>query len=170
MQTAFQMVSMLGDVVDRGTGAVVRRGGVAFPVGGKTGTTNDFKDAWFVGFSSNLVVGVWVGFDQPKPIGREAYGSRYAAPIWADFMQRAARVRRPEAFDAPAGLKETTLCRVSYQRPVEGCPTYTEYLKPDDKVPSGLCTIHRGSIKQQVRRAIEGLFSDLGKRIRGIFR
>ena len=170
MQTAFQMVSMLGDVVDRGTGAVVRRGGVSFPVAGKTGTTNDFKDAWFVGFSSNLVVGVWVGFDQPKTIGREAYGSRYAAPIWTEFMQRAARVRRPEAFDAPAGLKETTLCRVSYQRPVEGCPTYTEYLKPDDKVPSGLCTIHRGSIKQQVRRAIEGLFSDLGKRIRGIFR
>ena len=169
-QTAFQMVSMLGDVVDRGTGAVVRRGGVSFPVAGKTGTTNDFKDAWFVGFSSNLVVGVWVGFDQPKPIGREAYGSRYAAPIWTEFMKRAARVRRPEAFDAPVGLKETMLCRVSYQRPVEGCPTYTEYLKPDDKVPSGLCPIHRGSIKQQVRRAIEGLFSDLGKRIRGIFR
>jgi 1A family penicillin-binding protein len=170
VQTAFQMVSMLGDVVDRGTGAVVRRGGVSFPIAGKTGTTNDFKDAWFVGFSSNLVVGVWVGFDQPKPIGREAYGSRYAAPMWTEFMKRAARVRRPEAFDAPVGLKETTLCRVSYQRPVEGCPTYTEYLKPDDKVPSSLCTIHRGSIKQQVRRAIEGLFSDLGKRIRDIFR
>ena len=72
VQTAFQMVSMLGDVVDRGTGAAVRRAGVAFPVGGKTGTTNEFKDAWFVGFSSNLVVGVWVGFDQPKTIGREA--------------------------------------------------------------------------------------------------
>jgi 1A family penicillin-binding protein len=170
VQTAFQMVSMLGDVIDRGTGIVVRRGGVTFPVGGKTGTTNDFKDAWFVGFSSNLVVGVWVGFDQPRPIGREAYGSRYAAPIWTEFMKRAARTRPPEAFDAPAGLKEATLCRISYQRPVEGCPTYTEYLKPDDKAPSGLCTIHRGSIKQQVRRAIEGLFSGLGKRIRDIFR
>ncbi len=135
VQTAFQMVSMLGDVIDRGTGSVVRRGGVTFPVGGKTGTTNDFKDAWFVGFSSNLVVGVWVGFDQPRSIGREAYGSRYAAPIWTDFMRRAARTRRPEAFDAPSGLEEATLCRISYRRPVEGCPTYTEYLKPDDKVP-----------------------------------
>ena len=85
-------------------------------------------------------------------------------------MRRAARTRQPDAFDAPAGLKEATLCRVSYQRPVEGCPTYTEYLKPDDKAPGGLCTIHRGSIKQQVRRAIEGVFSGLGKRIRGIFR
>ncbi len=84
-------------------------------------------------------------------------------------MRRAARTRPPEAFDAPAGLKEATLCRISYQRPVEGCPTYTEYLKPDDKAPSGLCTIHRGSIKQQVRRAIEGLLSGVGKRIRGIF-
>ena len=84
-------------------------------------------------------------------------------------MKRAAQCAGPRP-STPAGLKETTLCRVSYQRPVEGCPTYTEYLKPDDKVPSGLCTIHRGSIKQQVRRAIEGLFSDLGKRIRGIFR
>jgi 1A family penicillin-binding protein len=170
VQTAFQMVSMLGDVIDRGTGSVVRRGGVTFPVGGKTGTTNDFKDAWFVGFSSNLVVGVWVGFDQPKPIGRDAYGSRYAAPMWTDFMRRAARIRRPEAFDAPVGLKEATLCRISYLRPVEGCPTYTEYLKSEDKVPGGLCTIHKGTIKQQVRRAIEGLFSEMGKRIRGIFR
>jgi len=169
-QTAFQMVSMLGDVIDRGTGVAVRRAGVSFPVGGKTGTTNDFKDAWFVGFSSSLVVGVWVGFDQPKPIGHDAYGSRYAAPIWADFMRRAARTRPPAAFDLPGGLQEATLCRVSYARPVEGCPTYTEYLKPDDKVPGRLCTVHRGSIKQEVRRAIEGLFSGLGKRIRGIFR
>ncbi len=170
VQTAYQMVSMLGGVIDHGTGAVVRRAGLNFPVGGKTGTTNDFKDAWFVGFSSNLVVGVWVGFDQPRTIGRDAYGSRYAAPIWIDFMRRAARTRPPEAFDAPIGLKETTLCRISYLRPVEGCPTYTEYLKSEDKVPGGLCTIHRGTIKQQVRRAIEGLFSEVGKKIRDIFR
>ncbi len=169
-QTAFQMVSMLQDVVDRGTGTAVKRAGVTFPVGGKTGTTNDFKDAWFVGFSSNLVVGVWVGFDQPKQIGRDGYGSRYAAPLWSDFMRRAAKIRTPGEFDAPSGLKETTLCRVSYRRPVEGCPTYTEYLKPDDQAPGRLCTIHQGSFKQQVRKAIEGIFSGLGKRIRGIFR
>ena len=62
---AYQMVSMLGDVVDMGTGAAVRSLGVRFPAAGKTGTTDDFKDAWFVGFSSSLVAGVWVGFDKP---------------------------------------------------------------------------------------------------------
>jgi len=170
VQTAYQMVSMLSDVVDRGTGVAVRRAGVDFPVAGKTGTTNEFKDAWFVGFSSNLVVGVWVGFDQPRTIGAEGYGSRYAAPVWSDFMRRAARIRAPGEFDAPSGLKEATLCRVSYQRPVEGCPTYTEYFKPDDSVPGKLCTVHQGSIRQQVRRAVEGFFSGLGKRIRGIWR
>ena len=168
VQTAFQMVSMLGDVVDRGTGAVVRRGGVSFPVGGKTGTTNDFKDAWFVGFSSNLVVGVgWLRSAQAD----RSRGLR--VPLRRADLDRVHETGRPSApargLRRPAGLKETTLCRVSYQRPVEGCPTYIEYLKPDDKVPSGLCTIHRGSIKRQVRRAIEGLFSDLGKRIRGSF-
>jgi membrane carboxypeptidase/penicillin-binding protein len=170
VQSAFQMVSMLGDVVDRGTGTAVRRAGIGFPVAAKTGTTNDFKDAWFVGFSSNLVVGVWVGFDQPRPIGREAYGSRLAGPLWIDFMRRAARVRTPGAFDVPVSLKEVSLCRVSYARPVEGCPTYTEYLKTDDRQPGQLCRVHDGSVKQQVRRAIEGLFSNLGRRIRGIFR
>jgi 1A family penicillin-binding protein len=170
VQTAYQMVSMLRDVVDRGTGVAVRRAGVDFDVAGKTGTTNEFKDAWFVGFASNLVVGVWVGYDQPKTIGADAYGSRYAAPIWSDFMRRAARLRAPGEFDAPAGLKEATLCRVSYLRPVEGCPTYTEYFKPDDAVPGKLCTVHQGTIRQQVRRAIEGVFSGLGRRIRGIFR
>jgi penicillin-binding protein 1A len=169
-ETAYQMVSLLGDVIERGTGAVVRRSGLNFPAGGKTGTTNDFKDAWFVGFSPSIVVGVWVGFDQPKPIGREAYGSKFAAPMWTDFMRRAAHVRAPGTFDVPGGLKEVTLCRVSYLRPVEGCPTYVEYLKQDDKAPTRLCPLHQGTIKQQVRRAIEGLFAGLGRKLRGIFR
>ncbi len=170
VQTAYQMVSMLSDVIDRGTGVAVRRAGVDFAVAGKTGTTNDFKDAWFVGFSPTLAVGVWVGFDQPRTIGADAYGSRYAAPIWSDFMRRAARIRPPGEFEAPAGLKQATLCRVSYQRPVENCPTYTEYFKPDDAVPGKLCAVHQGTIKQQVRRAIEGFVTGLGKRLRGIFR
>jgi penicillin-binding protein 1A len=168
-QSAFQMVSMLADVVDRGTASSVRTT-VRFPVGGKTGTTNDFKDAWFVGFSSSVVVGVWVGFDQPRTIGREAYGSRYALPIWADFMRRAARRRPPQAFESAAGLHEEQLCSVSYLRPVEGCPVYTEYLKEGDEAPGRLCTIHQGTIKQRVRRTIEGLFSGLGKKLKGIFR
>ena len=168
--TAYQMVSMLEDVMDRGTGSAARAMGVRFAVGGKTGTTDDFKDAWFVGFSSSLVAGVWVGFDQPQSIGRDAYGSRYALPIWADFMRQASRYRRPEAFEPASGLREEMLCRVSYFRPVEGCPTYQEYLKEGDDVPGRLCPIHQGTVKQRVRRAIEGIFTGLGRKIRGILR
>ena len=143
---------------------------IRFPVGGKTGTTNEFKDAWFVGFSSSVVVGVWVGFDQPQPIGADAYGARYALPIWADFMQRAARVRPPAEFERPAGLAEETLCAISYRKPVDGCPIYTEYFKEGDEIPDRLCTIHRGSIRQRLTRTVQGWMSEAGRRIRGIFR
>ncbi len=169
-EVAFQMVTMLQDVVDRGTASQARRMGVRFAVGGKTGTTDDFKDAWFVGFSASTVVGVWVGFDQPATIGREAYGSRYALPIWADFMRRAARVRPPGSFERPAGLREEALCRVSYKRPVQGCPIYTEYLKPGDESPADTCPIHRGSLRQRMTRAIEGWTSELARRVRDLFR
>ena len=168
-QTAFQMVSMLEDVIARGTASAARTWGVRFAAGGKTGTTDDFKDAWFVGFSSSVVAGVWVGFDQPRTIGRDAYGSRYALPIWTDFMRRAARRRPPQPFEVPSGLHDQELCRVSYLRPVEGCPVYTEYFKENDDVPSRLCTEHRGTVKQRFKRAMEGILSGLGRKIRGIF-
>jgi 1A family penicillin-binding protein len=167
---AYQMVSMLGDVIDRGTGAQARRLGIGFPAGGKTGTTNEFKDAWFVGFSSAVVAGVWVGFDQPQPIGAEGYGARYALPIWADFMQRSARIRAPEEFERPAGLAEEELCALSYRKPVDGCPVYTEFFKEGDEVPGDLCTLHRGSIRQRLTRTIQGWMNEAGRRIRGIFR
>jgi penicillin-binding protein 1A len=169
-QSAFQMVSMLQDVINRGTASAARSAGIRFPSGGKTGTTNDFKDAWFVGFSSSIVAGVWVGYDQPRTIGREAYGSRYALPIWVDFMRRTAQRRPPTEFEQPSGLREVELCDVSYLKPVEGCPTYIEYFKEDDDVPSRLCPIHRGTVKQRVRRTIEGFFSGLGKKLKGIFK
>jgi 1A family penicillin-binding protein len=169
-EVAFQMVSMLSDAIDRGTGAPARRLGVRFPVGGKTGTTNDFKDAWFVGFSSSLVAGVWVGFDTPETIGRDGYGSRYALPIWADFMQRAARVRPARVFERPAGLEEEALCAITYVKPVDGCPLYTEYFKEGDDVPGRLCTLHQGSIRQRVTRTVQGWMAEMGRRVRGIFR
>jgi len=169
-ESAFQMVSMLGDVMERGTGAAARQWGVRGQVGGKSGTTNDFKDAWFVGFSSSLVVGVWVGFDQPQTIARDAYGSKFALPIWSDFMRQALRRRPAGVFAAPAGMHEETLCRLSYMRPLEECPTYEEYFKEGDQVPGRLCTLHQGTVKQRVRRAVEGFLSGLGKRIGQIFR
>ena len=169
-ETAFQMVSMLEDVMDRGTASAARGWGIRFPSGGKTGTTDDFKDAWFVGFSSSMVAGVWVGFDQPKTIAREGFGARFALPIWSDFMRRAVQRRPAQDFDVPAGLHGEQLCHVSYLRPVEECPVYIEYFKENDDVPSRLCPIHRGTVKQRVRRAFEGFFSGLGRKLKGIFR
>jgi len=169
-EVAFQMVSMLEDAIDRGTGLPARQLGIRFPIAGKTGTTNEFKDAWFVGFSSSVVVGVWVGYDDPKAIGADGYGGRYALPIWADFMQRAARLRPPLEFERPAGLEEEALCAISYRKPVDGCPIYTEYFKEGDDVPDRLCTIHRCSIRQRLTRTVQGWVSEAGRRIRGIFR
>ena len=169
-QVAFQMVTMLQDVVDRGTGASARRLGVNGPVGGKTGSTSEYRDAWFVGFSSSVVAGVWVGFDQPEQIQAGGSGARVALPIWADFMRRVARRLPAEPFTPPANLQSQELCLISYQRPVEGCPTYIEHFKDGDEIPSRLCTVHTGNLKQQVQRAVQGLVGAIGRGIRGIFR
>jgi membrane carboxypeptidase/penicillin-binding protein len=169
-EVAFQMTSMLRDVIERGTGTPARALGVRGPVAGKTGTTDDYRDAWFVGYSTSVVVGVWVGFDQPASIGRDAYGARVALPIWAEFMKRVARELPAREFAVPPGVHTEELCNVSYVQPVEGCPTYTEYFKDGDSVPSQLCPIHRGTLKQRATRAIDGFFRGLGGRIAGIFR
>jgi 1A family penicillin-binding protein len=163
---AYQMISMLADVVDTGTGAAVRSLGVRFPVAGKTGTTNDFKDAWFVGFSSSLVAGVWVGFDQPASIGPDGYGARYALPIWAEFMSRTARLRGPAQFRVPSTVEGLRLCRVSHLLPRDTCPGYTEYFKHGDAIPEDKCDVHRGPSPAEV---IGGIFSRIGKAIGGIF-
>jgi penicillin-binding protein 1A len=169
-QVAYQMVSMLSDVIDRGTGSSARGLGVTFPSGGKTGSTDDFKDAWFVGFSSSIVAAVWVGHDQPRTIAREGYGARYALPIWSDFMRRAARIRPPEAFDRPSGLEDEVLCAESYLRPVAGCPLYAEVFKDGDQRPAGMCPLHRGTLRQRVARTVRGWATEVGRRIRDIFR
>ena len=169
-QAAFQMVSLMRDVVDRGTATAARQLGVRGAVGGKTGTTDQYHDAWFVGFSTAVVAGVWVGFDQPAPIGRDAYASRIAVPIWADFMKRIARVLPPGDFVEPHGLSEVELCSMSYLKPVEGCPVYTEYFKDGDSIPSRLCPIHRGTFKERATRAVAGVLRSLGNAIAGIFR
>ncbi|HVX65763.1 MAG TPA: PBP1A family penicillin-binding protein [Bryobacteraceae bacterium] len=168
-QVAYQMVSMLQDVIDRGTGVPARAYGVSFPVAGKTGTTDGFKDAWFVGFSTSLVAGVWVGYDQPAPIGSNAYGARIALPIWAEFMNRAARLRTPARFNPPAGMRAEPLCRVSYLKPMHDCPLYTEYFKDDDSVPDRLCPLHGGPLKQRAARAVEGFFTGIGRKLKGLF-
>ena len=112
---------------------------------------------------------MWVGYDQPKQIAPDAYGARYALPIWTDFMRQAVKLRPARPFTAPPEVREMTLCRVSYARPVSSCPTYAEYFKEGDQAPGRLCTVHKGSVTQQVRRAVEGVFSGIGRRIGRIF-
>jgi penicillin-binding protein 1A len=167
---AFQMVSMLRDVVESGTGSGVRGMGVNGPIGGKTGTTDGYHDAWFVGFSTSLVAAVWVGFDQPAPIGPDAYAARIALPIWADFMKRAAATMPARDFPIPPDLTGHELCRVSHLKPLDDCPVYTEYLKEGDEVPSRMCPVHRGSLKQVAARAVQGVLREIGRGIAGIFK
>ncbi|HZP23308.1 MAG TPA: PBP1A family penicillin-binding protein [Terriglobales bacterium] len=98
-RTARIMVSMLREVVLHGTGYQASK--LKHPLGGKTGTTNDFTDAWFVGFSPSLTCGVWVGFDEKKTLGNKETGAQAALPIWIDFMREALVGRESEDFAAP---------------------------------------------------------------------
>ncbi|HUK43233.1 MAG TPA: PBP1A family penicillin-binding protein [Candidatus Bathyarchaeia archaeon] len=98
-RTARIMVSMLREVVLHGTGFAASK--LKHPLGGKTGTTNDFTDAWFVGFSPSLTCGVWVGYDEKKTLGNKETGAMAALPIWMDFMRVALVGRESEDFAAP---------------------------------------------------------------------
>jgi penicillin-binding protein 1A len=103
-RTAYQMVSMLEGVVQRGTGSAVRKR-VAKPVAGKTGTTNDYKDAWFVGFAPDLAAGVFVGFDMPASLGEGEAGGGVAAPVFGDFMAEALKDEAGIPFRVPSGIR-----------------------------------------------------------------
>ena len=99
-QLAYRMNELLKGVLDRGTGAAARRFGFTRPAAGKTGTTNDYKDAWFVGYTPDLLAVVWVGFDGPRKIGLS--GAEAALPIWTDFMKSATASMPVTDFIAPA--------------------------------------------------------------------
>jgi penicillin-binding protein 1A len=101
-ELAFQMTDLLRGVVNSGTGTGAK--GVGVPVAGKTGTTNDYRDAWFIGYSPNLVTGVWIGFDQPSTLGPDESGSKAAVPMWADFMTAAMKATPNVAFAIPDGV------------------------------------------------------------------
>ncbi len=165
---AFQTLSMLRDVIDRGTGSSARSLGLRVPAGGKTGTTDDFKDAWFVGFTSGVVVGVWVGFDQPATIDHDGYGARLALPIWTDFVRRTERLLPAHDFEPPFDLDEVELCRITFQRPVADCPRYVEYFKTGDELPKGRCELHRGSFEDRAGRAFGRLLGRIGRRLKRI--
>ncbi len=103
-RTARIMTSMLQDVVQHGT--AIAAASLKLPLAGKTGTTNDFTDAWFVGFSPRITCGVWVGYDQKKTLGARETGAHAALPIWMDFMKKAVSGKDPGTFQPPPGLPE----------------------------------------------------------------
>ena len=99
---AFMTAYVMQDVVESGTGMRVKS--IGRPVAGKTGTTDDTRDAWFIGFTPSLVIGVWVGFDQERPLGKQEVGGRAAAPIWLYFMEKALKDTPVEVFPVPEGI------------------------------------------------------------------
>ena len=101
--TAFLMSTMLADVINAGTATARAQLGFTLPAAGKTGTTNDYNDAWFVGFTPKLVTGVWVGFDQPRTILPNGFAADVAVPVWAKFMKTATQGDKPEWFIAAGG-------------------------------------------------------------------
>jgi penicillin-binding protein 1A len=101
--TAYQMVSMLEGVVQRGTGVTIRQ--LNRPLAGKTGTSNDEQDTWFIGFSPDLVLGVFVGFDQPRSLGEGEQGATAAAPIFREFMRAALKDKPATPFRIPPGIR-----------------------------------------------------------------
>jgi len=106
-EVSYIITNLMQSVVNSGTGQ--RAKAVGRPVAGKTGTTNDMKDAWFVGFVPQLVAGVWVGFDQERSLGAGGSGGQAAAPIWTEFMQRAVAALPVQNFSPPPNVTFATI-------------------------------------------------------------
>jgi penicillin-binding protein 1A len=172
---ALLMRNILSQVLDRGTAAALRSTyGFKEPGGGKTGTTNDYKDAWFAGYTDRVSCGVWVGLDKPQTIVDEGYGGTLALPIWADVMKKAVALGyKTEVPKVLLPLTKVTLCRVSSQLATDGCghanTAYEEAL-PYDLVPQGFCMEHQGYAAPPPQRMQQQPQRGLFDRIRGWFR
>ena len=138
--TAYQITSMMEGVVQGGTAIALRD--VGKPIAGKTGTTNDEKDAWFIGFSPDIAVGVYIGYDKPRHLGRGATGGVLAAPVVRDFMKVALADKAAVPFRVPAGIK---LIRVDPKTGMRAAPGDTrvilEAFKPGTAPPDSYSVI-----------------------------
>ncbi len=134
--TAYQMVSMLQGVVERGTGVRIRE--LGRPLAGKTGTSNDFVDTWFVGFSPDLAVGVFVGFDQPRTLGSGETGSAVCVPIFKDFMGEALKDAPKTPFRIPPGLRLVRINPETGQIARPGEKVIMEAFRPGTEPGSGM--------------------------------
>ncbi|MBI5131199.1 MAG: penicillin-binding protein 1A [Rhodopseudomonas palustris] len=139
--TAYQITSMMEGVVQAGTATVVRE--VGKPIAGKTGTTNDEKDAWFIGFSPDLVVGIYFGYDKPRNLGRGATGGHLAAPVAKDFFKLALADKPAVPFRVPAGIKLIRVDAKSGMRagPGDSGRTILEAFKPGTAPPDNYSVI-----------------------------
>ena len=119
--TAFLMSSMLSDVIASGTATTARSSGFKLPAAGKTGTTDNYQDAWFIGYTPHLVTGVWFGMDKPAPIMNRGFAAVVAVPAWADFMEQATAKDPPDWFSPPPDVEKVAICRLSGLRATDAC-------------------------------------------------
>lgn len=155
---AWMIAETLRGVVERGTASSARSLGLDRYAAGKTGTTDDYKDAWFVGFTNTLTCGVWVGFDQPQTIEEHGFGATLALPIWVRIMEKASRQRYPDGeFQAPEPLVRVRLCSVSNQLATNACEeagTAYDIMLPQSLAPQQACPVHQGEpIRAQQQEA-----------------
>jgi penicillin-binding protein 1A len=143
-QTASTMTSMLQSVMDAGTGYPARARGFTLPAAGKTGTMDDYMDAWFVGYIPSLVCGVWVGYDEKRPIGNGMTGARAALPAWTDIMIGATRGRPVEDFPVPAGTISRQVCSETGMLATDACPNVTVENFDQETEPTEYCSVHHG--------------------------
>ncbi|HEY7167148.1 MAG TPA: PBP1A family penicillin-binding protein [Candidatus Binatia bacterium] len=141
-QIAFLMNYLLKGVLDRGTADIARRWGFTRPAAGKTGTTNDYKDAWFVGYTPDLLAVVWVGFDNQSKLNLS--GAQAALPIWTEFMKRATAGTPITDFVPPPGIKIVDIDPVSGQLATPNCPYVLREAFLEGDEPSGYCPLHPG--------------------------
>jgi penicillin-binding protein 1A len=138
--TAYQVVSMLEGVVIRGTGAMIWKK-VGKPLAGKTGTTNEEKDAWFIGFSPDLAMGVFIGYDTPQPMGHGETGGELAAPIFADFFKQVLKDKPAVPFRTPPDIRQVRINKKTGQRTDPSDPdAIIEYFKPGTEPAEGYAT------------------------------
>ena len=155
---AFIMTAMLQSVVKEGTARSLKWRGVSWPVAGKTGTTNDFKDAWFVGYTPDILALVWVGFDNGDTIA--ATGAAAALPIWADLMKAIPQYRSGTEFEPPRGIERISVCSVTGLIAVNRCPEPIEEFFLSRQTPTEHCTLHAkkgiaGKIIESLKEVIE---------------
>jgi penicillin-binding protein 1A len=147
-QTAYIITNMLQTVVDHGTGYGARARGFSRPAGGKTGTSNNNTDNWFIGFTPQITCGVWVGFDDKTKIGigKGEVGATTALPVWAEFMKVATADMPVRDFPVPPGIYTATVCLESGKLAVEGCKKVVTDIFTEATLPKEECDMnHKGS-------------------------